>query len=639
LPLRSPAICLFWRSVASFTLVAAAAAQEFDSVVVATAAVAMRDGVKLATDVYRPARGGEVLNERLPVLVSRTPYNKNGMSQGAEYLARRGFVVLAQDVRGRFASEGRFYAFLNEGKDGYDTIEWGAAQPWSNGKVGTYGGSYVAWNQYHAAMYRPPHLKAMFAMVGGADFYQEYGYPGGAPSLGWPGWVLGSARSSPEGAANPDAAAKLGELANLRSPGLREELKKRTGVLETFPAYKRMLEDFYAHPAFDDYWKQRGWHTAGYYGDIKDVPVLFLTGWYDYFGPGAIRNFAALSARQKTPKKLIVGPWPHSVGARECGDVWFGDDAGLDVMAYAADWFNNCLKGKPLELVGPQPVRVFRMGGGDGSRNPQGKVSHGGQWRAAAAWPPPGAKTVRYYLHRGGALSVSPPSQPGEPSSYPYDPKSPVPTIGGRYGGGATPRCAQNQVCAPGISGCRDEKPLNSRPDVLSFSTGPLTVPVEVTGFVQAKYWVSSDAPDTDFTAKLVDEFPNGYALILADGQIRAQFRNGFENPAPMKAGGIYEVTIDLGPTSNLFAPGHRIRLDLSSSNFPNIEPNPHRARNTIYHDARRPSHVELPLVRGVSAEAAPDVTIAASHPMSEAIRFAAASCSAFRGTNTREAY
>ena len=578
-------------------LVVAAAAQEFDSVVVVTEMVAMRDGVKLATDVYRPARGNQATPERLPVLLSRTPYDKTGMRGIAEYLARRGFVVAAQDCRGRFASQGEFYAFLNEGKDGYDSIEWAAAQPWSNGKVGTFGGSYVAWNQHHAAMYKPPHLEAMFAVVGGTNFYQEYGYPGGAPNLGWPMWLLGSARTSQQAAANPDSAAKLNEAGKQSALWLQEPAKQRGGIFQGFPAHQRMYDDLLAHPTFDDYWKQRGWHTAGYYDDIKDVPTLFLTGWYDYFGPGSMRTFAALSAKQKTDKKLIVGPWPHSVGARECGDVWFGEAAGLETMAYMADWFGHWLKEKPLELIGPERVRIFRMGGGDGSRTAQGKMNHGGDWQTATAWPPPDAKYERYYLHRGGGLKVAVPSEPGEPSSFAYDPQNPVPTIGGRYGGGTTPRCAQNPVCALNILGCKDAKPLNSRPDVLSFSTAPLSSPVTVTGVVRAKFWVASDAPDTDFTAKLVDVYPNGYALIVADGQIRARFRNSFERPEPLEPGKTYEVTVDLGPTSNLFAAGHRIGLDVSSSNYPNIEPNPHKARNSVYHDAQRSSFVELPVV------------------------------------------
>ena len=583
-----------WRGVLWLALGAAASAQEFDSVVKTTEMVAMRDGVKLSTDIYRPARSGQAVDQRFPALVTRTPYNKAGMGKDIEILVRQGFVVVAQDCRGRFASEGDFYAFLNEGKDGHDTIEWAAAQSWSNGKVGTFGGSYVAWNQYHAAMYRPPHLEAMFAVVGGANFYQEYGYPGGAPNLGWPSWLLGSARTSQQAAANADAAAKLS--ATQSATWMREDPKKRGEVFRGFSAHHRMYEDLLAHPNFDAYWKQRGWYTAGYYRDMKDVPTLFLTGWYDYFGPGSMRNFTALAASQKTAKKLIVGPWPHGVGARECGDVSFGEAAGLQTMVYMADWFGHWLKDKPLTLIGSDAVRTFRMGGGDGSRTSEGKMNHGGQWRTTAAWPPETAKPVRYYLHTGGGLKTTAPSEVANPSSYDYDPENPVPTIGGRYGGGPTPRCAQDQVCKLDILGCKDTKPLTSRSDVLSFSTEPLMAPLEATGLIRAKLSVSSDARDTDFTAKLVD--PNGYALIVADGQIRAKFRKSFEKPEPMKPGKIYEVTVDLGPTSNLFAAGHRIRLDISSSNFPNIEPNPHKARNSIYHDARRPSYLALPVVQ-----------------------------------------
>ena len=588
----------FCRIAVFFALAVAAGAQEFDSSTVSTEMVAVRDGVKLATDVYRPARNGQAAAGRFPVLLVRTPYNKAGSRGDGEYLARRGYVVLAQDCRGRFASEGDFYAFLNEGKDGYDAIEWAAAQPWSNGKVGTYGGSYLAWDQYHAAMYKPPHLVAMFAIVGGANFYQEYAYPGGALNLGWPMWLLSSARSSQQAAGNPDGVAKMAEIAKDIGQWLREEPRRRGEAFRGFPAHQRMYDDLYGHPAFDSYWKQRGWYTAGYYGEMKDVPALFLTGWYDYFGPGSIGTFAALSRTQKTPKKLIVGPWPHGVGDRECGDAGFGDAAGLDVRAYIADWFGHWLQGKPLSVIGPEPVRIFRMGSGDGSRTASGKINHGGEWRTAASWPPPAANAVRYYIHAGGGLSTQLPSRAGALSSYDHDPHNPVPTIGGRYGAGAvTPGCAQDQVCTSKILGCNGTKPLNSRPDVLSFSTAPLTAPIEVTGNIRARYWVSSDAPDTDFTAKLIDVYPNGYALILADGQVRAKYRKSFERPEPMKPGAVYEVTIDLGQTSNLFASGHRLRLDISSSNFPRVEPHPLKARNSVHHDARRPSHVELPVV------------------------------------------
>lgn len=585
-------------AIVASAVVFAAAAQEFDSVAVSKLMVPMRDGVKLATDVYRPGRNGQPVEGKFPVLLVRTPYNKAGSRSDGDYLARRGFVVAAQDCRGRFASEGDFYAFVNEGKDGYDAIEWAAAQPWSSGKVGTFGGSYLAWDQYHAAMYRPPHLEAMFAVVGGANFYQEFGYPGGTLNLGWPAWLLGTARTSQQAGRNPAIAEPLAAVMKDPGPWLREEPRKRGEIFREFPPHRRMYNDLYSHPNFDNYWKQRGFYTAGYYREMKDVPMLFLTGWYDYFGPGSIGSFAALSRIQKTPKKLIVGPWPHGIGGRECGDASFGDSAGFDMRAMMAAWFGQWLRGDP-PAAGTEPVRIFRMGGGDGARTASGKLNHGGEWRTAAAWPPPAASPVRYHLQTGGGLGTEAPAGTAAPSSFVFDPANPVPTIGGRYALGAvTPLCAQNQVCSPTILGCSDSKPLKERPDVLSFSTPPLESPVEATGTIRAKLWISSDAEDTDFTAKLVDVYPSGYALILTDGQIRARFRKSFERPAPLKPGKVYEVTIDLGPTSNLFAPGHRIRVDISSSNFPRFESLTRKARNVVYHDARRPSYIELPVIR-----------------------------------------
>ncbi len=219
-------------------------------------------------------------------------------------------------MRGRFASEGRFYGFVNEGPDGYDTIEWAAAQPWSDGQVGTFGASYLAWDQYFAAMLRPPHLMAMFAVVGGANFYDEYGYPGGAPNVGWPVWILKSASTSRQVARHSDAAARAEEMMKDPRKWLALGAKARLEVFRDFPDHARMYQDWLAHSKFDNYWRRRGFFTTGYYDDMKDVPVLFLTGWYDYFGTGAMENFAHLARSQHSMKRLVVGPWPHAIGPR-----------------------------------------------------------------------------------------------------------------------------------------------------------------------------------------------------------------------------------------------------------------------------------------------------------------------------------
>lgn len=542
-------------------------AQEFT---VRTVQVPMRDGVKLAADLYLPSKA-----EKAPVLVVRTPYNKSGARGDAAYLAGRGYAVLAQDCRGRFDSGGRFYAFVNEGADGYDTIEWAAAQPWSNGQVGTFGASYLAWDQYFAAMLKPPHLVAMFALVGGARFYDEYGYPGGVPNLAWPVWILNSARSSRQAREHKDAADRIAAMLNTNPfEWLRLPAPERARIFEGFPEQARMYADFLAHPRFDDYWRQRGFDTAGHYAEMKDVPILFVTGWYDYFAEGVLGNFQALSRLQRTAKRLVVGPWPHATGGAACGDASFGDSAAVDQRALMADWFDHWLRGRRFTLVSEMPVRFFRMGGGDGART-NGKLAAGGQWLDALSWPPEGSALTRYYLQPEGGLAPAPPKQSGA-STFRHDPSNPVPTRGGRYGsGGWSPNCAQ------------DTRPLDERADILKFQTAPLSGPVEVTGKIKAVIRATSDAPSADFAAKLIDVYPDGYALILGDGIARAAM-----GKSPR------EVVIDIGSVSNLFAAGHRIRVDIAGSNFPRYEPNPSAGSHVVLHAPAHASYIELPVSR-----------------------------------------
>jgi putative CocE/NonD family hydrolase len=576
--------------------------------VVRNVMVPMRDGVRLATDLYLPATSGARASGRFPTLISRTPYDKAGLRAESEWYAQRGYAVVAQDVRGRSGSEGQFYPFIQEGRDGYDAIEWAAAQDWSNGKVGTFGASYLAWDQYRAAMERPPHLAAMFANVGGADFYQEFGYPGGAPNLGWAIWILKSAETSPQAEANPEAKRVLTRI--LEDPGnwLRQSPRERASVFEPFPVHRRIYEDFVAHPQFDDYWRDPGLYTPAGWGRIKDVPVLFISGWYDYFGDGVLKNFGALRKSHKTSKELVMGPWWHGIGPSSCGDAFFGDEAAVVVRERTLAWFDRWLKGRPSPSTGNDAVQYFRMGGGAGTRDAKGRRGHGGRWLTAPSWPLPSVHPAKLYLVADGKLARS--ASAGQPLSFVYDPADPVPTIGGKYGIGSwTPNCFQDQVCRPGILGCQDSKPLSVRPDVLVFQTEPLSEGMEVTGPVRVRLWVSSDAPDTDFNARLMDVAPDGYAAILADGQLRLRYRAGFANERLLKPGEVAAIEIDLGATSNLFAQGHRIRVDISSSNWPRIDPNPNtgapvnvvegkrKARNTIYLDPRRPSHIELPVV------------------------------------------
>ena len=556
----------------------------------------MRDGVKLATDVYLPASGGKPAAAKFPVLIERTPYNKTSRRKTGELLAKRGYVALIQDSRGRYASEGQFSPF-EEGKDGYDAIEWAAAQPWSNGTVGSFGGSYTGLDQYNAAMYRPPHLIGMFIQMAGASLYDSVSYPGGTPNAAWSVWILRSAATSPQAAQNKAAADAIDTT--IRT-GLGAWLKQppaaREDLLRDFPDHLDFFRQSYTHSTLDTFWKERRFQTAAYYRELKDVPTMFVTGWYDNFMQGTLDVFSTVSKNQKTEKKLMVGPWPHGIGTPECGAASFGPDTTEDQPALIADWFDHVLRQLPFETIGDQKVQIYRMGAWDGSRTPRGKMKLAGEWRATSAWPPPAAHPARYYIQGDGSLAPTPPSG-GEPSRFAFDPRNPVPTIGGRYSVAGVPGCIQDQA-------------LNRRPDVLSYSTAPLGAPLEVTGRIRAALWVSSDAPDTDFTAKLIDVYPNGRALNIADGEIRARYRKSFEKPEMMKPGGAYEVTIELGSTSNLFAAGHRIRVDISSSSFPKFEPNSNTgepagswthqavAHNAVYHEASRMSYVELPLMR-----------------------------------------
>lgn len=586
-----------------------AAAEEFDSHVKSEVMVPMRDGVRLATDVYRPAVAGEAAEGRFPVLLFRSPYGKGGVRRNGEFFTRHGYVVVAQDCRGTYRSEGEFYPFVNEGKDGYDAIRWAAAQPWSNAKVGTMGASYLGWVQLYAAMYRPPHLQAMFVEVAGADFLREVGHPGGVPNLGWPAWLVKSAVRSPRAARDPELAEPLRKIMDDPLDWWRAHPGKRAEVFRDFPDQRRMYEDFYNHTERDGYWQQPGFYPAGHYDEMKDVPMLFLSGWYDFFVEGTLDNFAALARLQETPKRVVIGPWPHAAGRAECGDVYFGPEAAVSQRELALDWFDHWMKGSELRTVGSQPARLFRMGGGDGTRTATGLLNHGGRWIEAPSWPLPDAKAVDFYLNAGASLQSNPPAR-AKPSTYVFDPNDPVPTVGGRSGVGPwSPGGPRDQVCSAQVACCADAGRLTDRGDVLSFQTEPLEAAVEVTGKVRARLWISSDAVDTDFTAKLMDVYPDGYAMILCDGQIRTRYRNGRDRAELMTPGEVYAVTIDVGSTSNLFAAGHCIRVDISSSNYPKCEPNPNtgepagrwtrrvKATNSVYHDAEHPSHIELPLV------------------------------------------
>ena len=622
----------------SWGLVGTGAAADFDVVLESNVRVAVRDGVKLATDIYRPARDGKAVAGRFPVILERTPYGRNvtyfrditaanatpkTRAEVAEYYVRHGYVVLFQDCRGCHDSEGQFIKYLHEAVDGFDTCAWIRAQPWSDGQIGTMGLSYAAHTQMALACLNPPGLKAMFLDCGGfSNAYQGGIRQGGAFELKQVTWAYNLGLESEEVRKDPRLLAAL-KAVDLKAWFASMPWKRGHTPISLLPDYESYVYEQWEHGNFDDFWKQLGIYAEGYYSQCADAAMVHLSGWYDAYSRTATDNYMGLSKRKRGPVRLIMGPWTH--GARSTshsGDVEFGqgstlDADGGDIFARRLAWFDRYLKGvKPAALE--SAVRLFVMGGGSGRKTAQGRLDHGGRWRGERDWPIPDQKLTPYYLNASGLLSVTQPAEAADPMTYDFDPAHPVPTLGGTVtsgeplmrGGGF------DQREGPEFYGSRPPYlPVAARPDVLVFETGALEADVEITGVIEANLWISSDAVDTDFTIKLIDvyppgeDYPEGYALNLTDGIMRCRYRESWSDPTLMTPGTVYPIKVAAFPTSNLFKRGHRIRLDISSSNFPHFDVNPNTgapegkglarriARNTVYMDRRRPSYVVLPLI------------------------------------------
>ena len=606
--------------------------QQYDVLCDHDVMVYAKDGVGLATDIYSPATRGRKADGRFPVILERTPYNKTapGAVTKGKYFARRGYVCAIQDVRGRFNSEGEFYAFAREAPDGYGTVEWLGSREWSNGKIGTMGDSYAGSDQAALATLGPGHLSTMIIAVGASNYYHSSMRQNGALEQRFLVYALRMALTSQEAEADPALRAALVKAYTEQLPDMVRHfpLKEGTTILRRLPSYERWALDILTHGDYDDYWKQRGYAISEYYEEHADVPTLYLGGWYDSYARNTCESYMALSEMKRSPQFLLMGPWTH--GAYEVsysGDLDFGTPAIINYNDLKLAWFDHYLKGLRTEAADWSPVRIFTMGTGDGARTIQGapggksdypgRVNHGGYWRSEADWPLPGTKFTPYYLAAGGDLSTESPAGTGEPaSSYTFDPTNPVPTMGGgisaveiimRQG-------AFDQRGRPDFIGCTDTQPLNSRSDVLSFQTPVLEEDVEVTGPVEMRLFASSSAIDTDFTAKMIDvyppspDYPEGLAINITDSIIRARYRDGWTRPEFLTPGQPYELVFQLYPTSNVFRAGHRIRLDISSSNWPRFDVNPNTggplgreqryqlADQTIYHDDRHPSHVMIPI-------------------------------------------
>jgi len=559
--------------------------------------VPMRDGVQLATDAYRLEGAAPT-----PVLVARTPYNKDHMVANGDTFnilraVQAGYTVVIQDVRGRYASEGVFNPHRQETQDGVDAFAWAAAQPWSNGVVGTFGGSYLGATQWLPAREQPPALRAMAPSITFSDGYEGCSYQGGAKVLHDLRWVVANIVPAEIERRIARGEQPLASEIPLDVDGALTELPLATHPL--IREYAAFYLDWLAHRTADDYWPPAS-PQAGY--EQIEVPALNISGWYDIFLWSTFQNYMGMQQRggpevARRNQRVIIGPWTHMNFSGSFPEHEFGrggSAAAIDLPGFHLRWFDHWLKDVDNGIDQEPPVMIFVMGIDE--------------WRTEADWPLPNTQYRPYYLHSegqantlhgDGSLSTEPPGD--EPLDiYLYNPLRPVPTVGG-------------QVILPGsnATGPRDQRAVELRDDVLVYSTPVLEQEVEVTGPIELRLFVSSSAPDTDFTGKLVDVYPDGRAMILTEGILRARYRNSFTEPEQLEPGAVYELRLDLWATANVFLPGHRIRLEVSSSNFPRFDRNSNiggditretanqyqPAINRIYHDGAYPSHLLLPII------------------------------------------
>jgi putative CocE/NonD family hydrolase len=596
--------------------------------------VPMRDGVRLATDVYLPTRDGAILPGPWPVVVERTPYSKlrsPGNTPDGPFWPRLGYAFVKQDCRGRWGSEGVFESYPRETDDGVDTIAWIMRQPWCNGKIGVTGSSYYASTAQAILCANPPGLAAAVIRVGAGDYHEDGAWSGGAFQLTHNvNYALGLAAAGKAAAADPKVQAALNAALEPRAAFAlmqRSPLPPGGSVLALAPDDERWYQKWQQHELYDDYWRQDGYKFN--YHAAPDIPVLLIGTWYDAFLGGMLDAFTGYAEGKTSPVHMVMGGGFHSsvyTLSSVAGDVDMGPDLPMDVPALIAQWFDRHMQGLDR---GPQDgprFHAFRIEGGTGAKTSAGFLKAGGSWQSFAAWPPPDVRPTPSFLGADFMLHATEPCPAA--LSYDFDPRNPVPTVGGNVSSG-------NQTVLAGpadqrgdlrLLQCSDTLPLAARSDVLVFQTAVLDRDTELSGAIAVVLFVSSSAVDTDFTAKLIDQYPpspdypDGYAMNLQDGIVRARLRRftqagpGYRRlyaqaEEPLSPGEIVEVTIDLWSTSVLLRAGHRIRLDISSSNFPRFDVNPNTgepfarrrlkpvvARNTIHLGQHYPSRVILPL-------------------------------------------
>jgi len=564
--------------------------------------VRMRDGVTLRADVFRPDAPG-----RYPVILMRTPYGKEATAPNAKRFVPYGYVFITQDTRSRFDSEGdSYYPLTHEANDGYDTVEWAAVQPWSDGNVGTTGQSYLCASQYLLAPTNPPHLRAMFATSAPSDWHECWVYRGaGVLDFGWllP-YCLMMVPDHLKRTGRKDLLDQIMDYYPSASQsnlwdGLKDEHFRHLPIYDWVERLKDAvpyLKDYLDHPGADDYW-----NSLAVRPKISriNVPIFHVASWYDGFLEGGLNLFSGIrqrgaSAEARAGQRLLVGPWPHlypyDSPSSQAGELDLGPQARIRLQDVAHRWFDYWLKGINQGVAEEKPVTIFVMGDN--------------AWREEDEWPLARTQYTPFYLHSGGkantlngdgTLSVARP-QSERADSFVYDPANPVPTRGG-------------SLLGPNPTGPCDQRPVETREDVLVYTGEAVINDLEITGPIAMKLFAASTAPDTDFTAKLADVWPNGYVQNIQDGIIRARYRDNKNSPSPIKPGEVYEYTIDLWATSHVLKPGHRLRVEISSSNFPHYDRNHNtggllfketkteRATQTILHDAAHPSHIMLPLI------------------------------------------
>jgi putative CocE/NonD family hydrolase len=541
--------------------------------------VPMRDGVNLSADIYLPKASG-----KFPAVLMRTPYSNNTdpMVEKGRRLANHGYVCVIQDCRGRWDSRGDFYPF-GEGPDGYDTQEWVGRQDWSNGKIGMAGGSYLGGVQWQSAPLRNQYLTCIAPRVMCCDYYTGLVYPGGAFQLNvMATWGMRTNAQTAQTIEFHDWTEAFRALPLIT-------LDEKAG--RHLPFWK----DWVRHSAYDSFWEECNGEKL--WGEIA-VPALVMGGWYDLYARQGFTNWSGLRREGRTPQarqsRLIVGPWPHALSlSTRTGDVDFGVNSLVDLEALELRWLDYWLKGIDTGIAKEPPLKLFIMGINE--------------WRDEHEWPLARTEWQKWYLHSNGSANtvigdgaLSPePSGQESPDRYVYDPEYPVPTRGG------------NNCCSPHIVpwGPYDQRCLEMRSDVLCYTSAPLATDLQVTGPIMLTLYAATDCRDTDWTAKLIDVSPTGYAMNLCDGILRARYREGFASPRLLEPGKVYGYEIEVGVTGNVFRKGHRIRLEISSSNFPRFDRNLNtghdlgldaemrQARQTVHHTREYPSHIMLPVI------------------------------------------